>query len=327
MSVFPRRAAVLAIVVGAAFAAAPVHAREPATARLSYAVAPGLERCPDERELRDAIAARLGYDPFRTDAPREVAVRIGKRAAGGIDGALDVTGPRPGHREIASPGGDCREVADALAVAAAIAIDPESLNGPRPPDPEPPPPPPPPPPEPIRTEPDRRPLVPATDPIVGRIAVAPEVILGELPAVGVGAVVSAGARWRWISGAIEGEATAPAEHLVEGGAVTASLLTAALVPCGHHGIAFVCLVGRAGVMRAEGQGVARPARSSEPYGAMGARVGVEVPFPSSSSTVSFLANAEVVAPLTRIALRLNGEDAWSAPGVAGRVAIGLGMRF
>ncbi|HVH48156.1 MAG TPA: hypothetical protein VM925_37740, partial [Labilithrix sp.] len=108
------------------------HAEVQARARLSYVVEAGAETCPAEPEMRDLVAARLGYDPFAADAQQEVVVRIGRRARG-IAGAFELKGPKPGQREIASPGGDCREVADALATAIAISLDPASLGRPTPP--------------------------------------------------------------------------------------------------------------------------------------------------------------------------------------------------
>jgi len=107
-------------------------------ARLTYAPDADVERCPSERELRDSVASRLGYDPFDAapgngngsePEPREVVVQVHKRGTG-IVGAMELRGPRPGQRDLASPRGDCREVMDAFAVAIAIGLDPSSLTRP-----------------------------------------------------------------------------------------------------------------------------------------------------------------------------------------------------
>jgi hypothetical protein len=48
-------------------------------ARLVYGRSEGADVCPDESELRKAVAARIGYDPFFPTAPRTVVVTIATR--------------------------------------------------------------------------------------------------------------------------------------------------------------------------------------------------------------------------------------------------------
>lgn len=344
-----RRARVALAGLGVLLGTQAAEARE--RARWSYAVAPSIPSCPTSEEARDAVAARLGYDPFVDDASRTVALEVhplpSKAGApagpAGIEGVLDVRGARPGHREIVSERGDCREVVDALAVAAAIAIDPASLAGPVASEPAPPLPSEPPAPSPSTSE-AREVRAPHVDPVSdaaargssaggeaprARVAARAEVVLGELPAVGVGVVVAAGVGARWWSVDVEGEITAPARHFTgsASAAVAASLLTVAVVPCAHVSVFAGCVVGRGGVLRSEGEGVGEPRRAVEPYGTLGARVGVELPVLPDVGGLLVVAHGEMVAPVTRIALRLDDADAWLVPSVAARLAAGVGWRF
>ncbi|MBK7155435.1 MAG: hypothetical protein IPH72_27260 [Sandaracinaceae bacterium] len=82
--------------------------------------ATGAEQCPEEaRALRDAVSARLGYVPFRDDAPQHVRTVI-RRDRGGLVATVDVfdaAGEQVGQREIRSR--------TRVALAISVAIDPE----------------------------------------------------------------------------------------------------------------------------------------------------------------------------------------------------------
>src|SRR5688500_17870579 len=46
------------------------------TSRLTYARGAGAEGCPEELTVRQAVAARLGYDPFFAAADKTIVARI-----------------------------------------------------------------------------------------------------------------------------------------------------------------------------------------------------------------------------------------------------------
>ncbi len=52
-----------------------------AKARLEYARAAGTETCPDEAVVREAVKARLGFDPFQSDAARTVRADVTRQGA------------------------------------------------------------------------------------------------------------------------------------------------------------------------------------------------------------------------------------------------------
>jgi hypothetical protein len=298
-------------------------------ASLTYAPDADIERCPTATELEDAVAARVGYDPFDgstagADASRREVVVAVHRRAGGIVGVLELRGPRPGIRELASPSGDCRELLDALAVAIAIGIDPASLT--RPPG-EPPPPAPTPAPAPVVVAPAPSPdrvSEPAKEPVDVRVGAGPVILFGELPATAAGIEIGIGARWKWLEPTVEGIATLPVSLSTSLGQVTASLIAAALVPCGHADVIFLCVGLTLGALRGEGDAVASPRRGSQLYSAASARGGAEV---ALSRTVWLRGYAEAVAPVTRIALQLAAQDVWRVPSVAARVGVAAGIRF
>src|SRR5438128_1351366 len=136
--------------------AAQASAEAPA-ARLDYTRGAGAESCPDQRSLEDAVSARLGYPPFRTDAARTLTARVSASGRGLLARMelRDAGGNLLGKRDLAGAGEGCGELAAAMELAIAIAIDPASATRPPPPLSEAPPPsqPPPPPPPPPADEP------------------------------------------------------------------------------------------------------------------------------------------------------------------------------
>src|SRR5262249_10897903 len=95
------------------------------SSQLTYVRGAGAESCPDEAELRKAVAARLGYDPFFPSAGRTIAAQI-ERTRGGFAGELkmlDASGVSRGERKLPTTSHDCAEVVKSLALAISIAID------------------------------------------------------------------------------------------------------------------------------------------------------------------------------------------------------------
>src|SRR5262245_61835748 len=66
------------------FSGGTARAQSPSTttARLVYLRGPGTGTCPDEGALRDAVAARLGYDPFTPFSLDTLFAEVDKSASG-----------------------------------------------------------------------------------------------------------------------------------------------------------------------------------------------------------------------------------------------------
>lgn len=315
------------------------HAERRARALLRYQIASGVEHCPTDAELRAAVGARLGYDPFvaegETGADLTVTSVHITRNGRTVHGSLVLTAPHPGQRDISSPAGDCREVVDSLATAMAISLDPASLT--RAPDAAPEPTEPPAPKdEPLLEVPPRPTIMPTTPPASPPAAKGPRprglVTLGlagttELPGLAAVGELGIGFSWRALSAAIESNISTKGAREGEGSApptAAASFAGAALVPCLHVSIAFGCAVVRGGVVRAEGRDVEMPRRASLAYGSLGVRGGVEIPL---SRTFFVRAHLELVVPVTPLRLVVDQQEVWTSPTLAGRGTIGFGARW
>ncbi len=340
---------------GAAFAAcaasSPAPAwgapREHAVVRLSYQRGPGAEACPDEAAVREAVLARLGYDPFDDTAPRRLRASVGR--SGHRDGPLvarielrDAAGALQGERDLRGAGSDCTELATAMAIAISLGIDPLSAAEPHAsPTPVTPTIPvtritvteeptvrheeasgvrvaPTPPPEPRRAPPD----APAGPPLHARFAVGGVVSWGISPAVpAVGGTVDAGIRRGAWSLDVEGAGDWAATATDGASGVKSSLVLASLAPCVHVWIGVGCALGGMGSLYATGV-VRAPESAHALFADAGVRLGVEVPF---ARRFFARAHADGLATLTHVTYHLDGQTAWSTPPLS--LSLGLAAGF
>lgn len=117
-----------ALALAAVFAArsAEAQSERPAATRLVVERSAGAMECADERQTRERVTARLGYDPFRRDADALANLRWERRAGRFV---LTITLSRPGRtrparRTITSRDRACDTIGDTMSLALAIAIDP-----------------------------------------------------------------------------------------------------------------------------------------------------------------------------------------------------------
>jgi hypothetical protein len=349
----------LAVLLGAGLARA--DPAPPTTARLEFSRGRGAELCPDEEAVQRAVTARLGYDPFRPDAPR-IVTAIVRRDQGSLRGDVELRdrkGAVKGTRHLSAAENDCPELVAAMALAISIAIDPQSLL--RPPLPSSPEPPTPPEPEPAPV--DSAPSASLPVPVIGvapavasPLVVSPSIssssrsslrieaprssavdalswrfglggllAVGAAPSLSVGSALEVGVRRRAFSLSIEGRADAPASRRAEGGgAVRASLLAVSLIPCLRVGLVFGCGLGSLGSLRGAGSGVPRPRDDASLFGAAGLRLGVEIPF---AKALSFSFHGDLAATLTRTTLLLADRAAWITPPVSGVLGAGVVAHF
>ena len=122
----------LPLAAALAFLGTTAHA-QPAkkTARLVYTRG-DLTACPDEDAMKNAVTARLGYDPFDPEAEEIVTAQI-TRTQTGLRGQVDLRDQAlvvKGARTLTSEQSDCAELASAMTLAISIAIDPHSIARP-----------------------------------------------------------------------------------------------------------------------------------------------------------------------------------------------------
>jgi hypothetical protein len=94
--------------------------------RLRYERDLAASGCPNEAALRDAVSARLGYEPFSEKASRTVRAHVGRKD-GAFHGTVELYGANgtlEGERRLHSESDRCDELARSLALALSIAIDP-----------------------------------------------------------------------------------------------------------------------------------------------------------------------------------------------------------
>lgn len=307
------------------------------TSRLVYSRSTDAASCPDEQALRRAVAARIGYDPFFAWATRTIVAGVTRR-----DGVylatvelVDEAGTSHGARELRAEG-ECTELLDAVALAIAIAIDPQSLT--RQPAAAPPPVPGPAAPEERRdTVPSMgapatvdapepaHPAVPPVAPLHVELAAGAVASGGVAPAPAVGLALSGGLRWPWFSLSLEGRIDAPASTNAQGGGeVTSWLVLAGLAPCLHLGPVFACALAQGGSMQSWSSGVPNTQSASAPWWAVGGRVGALVPMVGATL---LRVRTDVLADLDPATLTLNGAAAWRAPALAVSLGADVVVRF
>lgn len=115
------------------FGSATAHAEEAPSFELGWVRGPGAELCPAESDMAERVVARLGRNPFAARASHAIEASVSR--AGDRFTALivvrDAAGSAVGSRELALEASDCAAVADAVALAIALVIDPDAALGPQ----------------------------------------------------------------------------------------------------------------------------------------------------------------------------------------------------
>lgn len=279
--------------------------------------------CPSEDQLRAAVAAALGYQPFADDAPTIVSISV-RAAHQAVRGRIEMRladGRRVGQRDLTAP--TCEELWPALVLTVAMAIDPmRSVGTPKPPVKTMPPKPPSPP----KPAPEV-PLSPVTGPPVVRrsrftfekphlfVAADAHVDIQSAPAPAFGLSADIGAAASHWSAAIEFRGDVPSSASVDGSRVTASSVLAAFVPCGRYGFAAVCAIVAGGGQSISGNGFSYWTG----YGTAGGRLEVELPV---SRRFALLMRLDGVANI--VGKEVSGQS-WRSP-IAVSVGAGISAR-
>ncbi len=118
-------AALGALIAAVSAAGRPAEAQTPRTVRLEYDAPAG---CPDARSFEAQIRARSAKVAVGADAPVAVRVRIVARG-GRFEGEVSLPDAR-GHESRREVDGACADVTAALALIAALALDPTASTAP-----------------------------------------------------------------------------------------------------------------------------------------------------------------------------------------------------
>lgn len=308
-------------------------------ASLRYERGPGSESCPDAAALRRAVEGHLGYDPFEESAGLEIRCQIVVQRARlvAVVNVSNRASGRSGERKLVSTSMNCRELADAAALAIAIAIDPLLPAASAAPEAT----------EPPRDEAarvpsliDESPTPPPRSAAVDRIsheeavaapsAEGPNVpILFSIgagaslsyalqPSAALGATLALAARRGPLSLALEAQWRPPSHLSYLNGTVTAQLFSAALLGCGHHGVMNACFLVDAGIVAGSAEGYLRSARDTTPFLATGARIAWQ---PSVFRNWTALVYVAGVVPLVRTTLWIDPQSVWTMPHLAAQTGL------
>lgn len=326
------------------------HADEPAEsdahnyARLLYEAPTSDAKCMNEAAFRAKVASRLGYDPFRDDATRELRVRI-TPAKGRVRAEIVLrrNGATEGKRELDDAW--CDTLSDSVSSAAALALDPIAAT--RPPSATPPPPPPPLAPAPASTvaqEPQKAPPASAPAPpppsFPFRTSSWSKKIAAFLYVDGVASVARAlaptlgvrpglGLRASWFS--IAGEAHF--ETLVVPALVTPKdrvetvLASGNLVACLHPDILEVCSVTSVGVRGVRPLDLVPSAAAvahNNLFASSALRAGVEVPV---HEAIALRANGSFGVALARTSYVIDKQEVWVSSPIEATFGLGVAARI
>jgi hypothetical protein len=325
----------------------PARAQAGASARLVYLLGPGADSCPREQAVREAVRARLGYDPFFPWAHDTLFVEITRGASSfrAEVKVVDEDNRARGTREIAVEGEDCTPLVDAMALTISLTIDPASILGSPPAAPsapadsnplpatgsttEPPPVPPAalaPPAAPREALPKAAPAPETKGALTAHAGLSLLGSVGATPSATAGLALLAGVTWRALSIDAEAAAVLPASGastLPGGVTVSAWLATGSLVPCAHLGALFGCVVVSGGRIAISSSLSNAPGENASWFAA-GARVGAEWPIWRSLSARGYV---EGIGPLTRHTFRADGNPIYNFSPVAGTLGLGVVWRF
>jgi hypothetical protein len=295
-------------------------------------------------QLRMAVVARLGYDPFSVTANQTVIaniVRDGETLRAKID-LVNAEGSSQGVRELTSSLDRCSELIRAMALSISIALDPEAaLNHQEAPSA-------------AAGAIDDTPAEPTRGPdLTGERAptakMAPEkarpgrairyftglgvhATLGQAPAIGYGGDLFIGGRTGRFSLALEGRVDPLRMDVVNqprrGAEIGAMFLLASVVPCVHWGPVAACGVASTGVIRAKSSGVSHWAQDHAQYSALGARLGLDLPVIGAWSLMLH-ADGQVPIPEQTIVIDNNTQQpvVWPGHRVAGLVGAAFAVHY
>jgi hypothetical protein len=343
-----RRARWLGCVVAALTSASASQALATPSAKLVYVRGTGTNSCPDESELRRAVSARIGYDPFFPTASKTVVAQV-TRATKGFRARVQIVGDDGrvrGEKDLTTGGDDCNELIATMALAISIALDdlddgtkaapdaaattpaattpaagpPADEEAPRAAVPE------------TRPKDAPAPAPPTTNapPSENRrltmtASAGPALSIGAAPAPSVGGALAATIRYSWAAArfALRGDLPSSGD-LERGGRVTTRTVLATAAACVRGDAPFFCAGAGLGSLDATTQEIARPSSDDALLVLLVATGGVDLALGSQLYVEPFV-DAGLV--LTRHRVSVDGISAYVLPVFAGTAGLHLGLRL
>jgi hypothetical protein len=302
--------------------------------RLEYVAAPG---CPSAARFEAVVIGRLGYDPFRADAPDRVTVRI-EPSGQTLEGRLEWHDPSEaviGEQSFPSRTGDCDELTRAMGFALALQVQlmaatveetralPPAAATPTP--------------APSVTPPAPSPTqIETTEPRTSGADEGPHgpsLLIGAGASAGFGLAsdpvalgrLFAAAAWPHVAVELAGEAVAPSTtHRADGSGFSQQEFLASLAGCGVRSAWSLCAVGKIGELRVAGQGVDVPLTASGLMFQAGLRLTASHTF---GHRTYIIGRAEGLGRVTQGVVTLDSMPVWTTPRFAALLGIDVGVRF
>lgn len=313
---------------------------------LTYTRGPGVARCPDELALREAIAARIGHDPFTGDATTADRVSVSVLRVGrglrALVGWSHADGTLVGTREVASAGSDCADIVATAALTVSLALD-AARNAARTAPPlavpspplhiaPPPPPPPPPPPVPVAAVRIPVPTAPAALRRHAWLSLGPVATLGFSPGGDLGFALEGGFSVEHFALSAGARADLPVStaHTASGGTAHTWFAQSELALCWRSlGLetrfaGFACALGTVGRLAGAGVGVDLPRSDASWPVSIGVRGAIDV---SLARHVALRARLDVTAPVRRAAVVLDAQRVWESELLQASVGLAAVIRF
>lgn len=306
------------------------------SSKLVYIRGAGADACPGEDDLRKAVAARLGYDPFFPSAQKTVVAEVA-RTPSGYRGKVQIVGDSGalrGARELATKGDDCAELVSTMALAISIAIDDldaeERARAPEAPDE-------PAPPASAEVAPvlleaapaeTRPPEAPKKAPAIRGdfgASVGPTASFGVAPAPAVGASLAAvlGYGRFAVRGSFRADLAASAAFAPVG-RVSGHSFVGTLEGCVRSELPFVCAGGGLGSIATETSGITRGASDDGLLAIVVGTVGARVRLGTAVYLEPF---ATGVVELIDQDVRVDGRSVFSLPRIGGTLGLHLGWQI
>lgn len=328
--------------MAAAFAAAGalvVSARSAAaspSAKLVYVRGVGADACPNEEQLRKAVANRLGYDPFFPTASKTVITEVSRSAAGylGRVQIIGEDGKLRGQRDLASRGDDCAEIVTTIALAVSIALDDLDEHAPEPPPtdigeadaPSAP--------APAETVPvavSREAIPPPSPPprerapFTFRVSGGPLLAIGTAPSAALGASIAATLKLGWVGLRVDLRGELPASRSIPPvGSVSTSTVLGSLSGCVRGKIPFGCLGAGLGSIASKTSGIDHPASDHGRLVELVATAGAAVSLGSVLYLEPFVTGALNLTPQR---VEVDGTPVFSVPRASAALGLHLGGHF
>jgi hypothetical protein len=310
------------------------------TATLTYRDLSSSSDCPDDTALRAAVAARLGYDPFRAEAPLALGVTIDRQGPRLIARVEVGEGEAHRIREFAGRRGACAELGTAVVLALAIAIVPpeqsaapeepppeQSAAAEEPPleltierDPEP---------RPWRAQLDESPAPqpPAEDDSMrATLWVGAGIALLQLPAPSFGVRAGVELTWPFLAVALGGRAFLPASAEIGVGSVEAALYAGETAVCLRFGeLAGACALAVAGSLVGSASGLVGNRYAAGFALSLGARASGTLRL--GESPWSLRIELDVLVPIVRWGILVGSAEVWRAPPIGLNAGFFVGIDF